>query len=214
MADKEKPSLPFFLSEKEVCGWTGHWHAIRRVLVSGELNSESLKRTALELVKLDFISSDPITLMIDSGGGSVTPTHQLEDTISILNSPVDALMIGSCASMAVDLMQMCRRRLMLPSARILVHYVRNDQRWICDDLDQLDGDIKYFQERMREIAERRLELYQKRTGLTPGKIKDLFRQGEIHQTYFSAKQAVEMNLADEIVTDFKLFPRKQDEEKK
>lgn len=116
--------------------------------------------------------------------------------------------------MAVDLMQMCRRRLMLPSARILVHYVRNDQRWICDDLDQLDGDIKYFQERMREIAERRLELYQKRTGLTPGKIKDLFRQGEIHQTYFSAKQAVEMNLADEIVTDFKLFPRKQYEEKK
>lgn len=214
MAEREKPPLPSFVSEKDIYEWTNRWHSLRRILVSGELTTDSLKKTTLELVKLDYASSEPITLMIESSGGSVVPTHQLEDMISILNSPVDALMIGSCASMAVDLMQMCRRRMMLPSARILVHYVRNDQRWICDDLEQLDGDIKYFYQRMVEIAERRLDLYRKRTGLDHDKIKKLFRQGEIHQTYFSAKQAVELNLADEVVTDFKIFPRKQGDEKK
>jgi len=208
MADNDKQKLPFFVSSDEIMQWTGYWHAHRRILVSGEFTGDSLKKTSLELTKLDYENSMPITLMIESGGGSVVPTHQLQDIISVLNSPVDALVIGDCASMAVDLVQMCRRRLMLPSARMLIHYVRNEQRWICDDLEQLDGDIKYFRERMTETAKRRLGLYVKRTGFSPAKIREIFRHGEMHGSYFSAKQALEMHLVDEIVTNFKLFPRK------
>jgi len=214
MAENNKPTLPFFLSDKDMMEWTGYWHAHRRVLISGELNRDSLKKTSLELIKLDYQNTEPITLMIESGGGSVVPTHQLEDTISMLNSPVDALVIGDCASMGVDLVQMCRHRMILPSGRMLVHYIRSDQRWICDDFDQLETDIGYFRTRMKETAERRLALYTQRTGLSSEKIKELFRHGEVHQSYFSANQALQMNLVDEIRTDFKLFPGRQTEEKK
>lgn len=207
MTENDRPQLPFFLSEREFQHMMGHWHAHRRVLISGQLNSDSLKRTMLEFIKLDYLNDDPITLMIQSGGGHVVPTHQLEDTISALNSPVDALAIGDCASMAVDLIQMCRKRMIMPSSRLLVHYIRNEQQWICDDLEQLETDIGYFRERVRDIANRRLALYKKRTHLSEEKIKELFRHGEVHKAFFSAKQALEYGLVDEIVTDFKVFPR-------
>jgi len=74
--------------------------------------------------------------------------------------------------------------------------------------------IEYFRVRIREIARRRLNLYIKRTGLSAKKITELFRQGEVHETYFSANQALEFHLVDEIKTDFKFFPRKSNEEKK
>ena len=212
MAENNK--RPFFLTDNDIAAWTGYWHSLRRVLISGKLEEEPLRKTSLELLKLDYQNSEPITLMIESGGGDVVSTHQLEDMIATLNSPVDALVIRDCASMAVDLVQMCRKRFILPSARILVHYIRDSQRWICDDPDRLEEDIEYFRDRMRGTAERRLKLYMKRTGLPENKIIELFRQGEVHDIYFSAKQAVELHLADEIKTDFKFFPRKPHEEKK
>ena len=214
MSENDNLKLPFFLSDNEMIQWTGYWHSCRRILITGELNSDSLKKSSLELIKLDYENSEPITIMIESGGGSVVPTHQFEDMMSVLNSPVDIIIMGNCASIAVDLVQMCRRRMILPSARMLVHYIRNEQRWVCDDMDQMEVDIGYFRERMRSTGERRLNLYTKRTGLSRERIRELFRHGEVHQSYFSAEQAIELKLADEIVSDFKLFPRKQSEEKK
>ena len=214
MADNDKQKLPFFLNDQDIAKWTGFWHSQRRVMISGELNGDSINKATQELMKLDYSSNEPITIMVNSGGGLVVPTHQLEDTISMLESPVDAVVLGDCASMAVDLVQMCRKRRMMPSARILVHYVRNDQRWISDDLEQLEVDTTYFRDRMKEMKERRLTLYVKRTGLSPEEISKLFRQGEVHRMFFTAKQAIDMHLADEIVTDFKLFPKKKEVEEK
>lgn len=210
MPENDKPSLPFFLKDSDIASWTGRWHSHRRVLVSGELTDESIRKTSLELIKLGFMGDEPITLMIQSGGGTVIPTQQLGDIIKSLNCPVDALVIGDCASMGVDLVQMCRERILLPNSRMLVHYVRHGQTWICDDPERVDGDIAYFRERIRETAENRILLYERRTGLSREKLAEMFRHGEVHRAYFSAKQCIEMNLADEIITDFKLFPKSEE----
>lgn len=191
----------------------GSFHAQRRVLISGQLTSKGLALNARELVKLDMQSNDPITILLESGGGDVYPTHQLEDMIQAVNSPVDVIALGDCCSMAVDLMQMCRTRMSLPSSRFLVHYIRHVQKWICDDPERLETDLSYFRERIREIHERRLSLYTKRTGLPVEKILEMFRHGEIHEAKFSAQQAIELRLIDKIVTDFKFFPRKTEDTK-
>ncbi len=205
------PDKYCFLDGKMIAKWTGYWHGLRRVMVSGKLTEESLNKAALEIIMLDYDERAPITLMINSGGGDVIPTHQFEDMINSIKSPVDAIVIGNCASMAVDLVQMCRKRQLLPSSRMLVHYIRNSQPWIVDDLERLDTDLRYFREEMAEIKARRLALYERRTGLTPQKLEEMFRYGEVHHAYLSAKQAVEQHLADEVVTDFKLFHKRHDE---
>lgn len=199
-----------FLDSKERARMMGHLHAHRRVLISGGLNKKTLRKTSLELVKLDYQSSEPILIILESDGGDVVATQQFADVISMINSPIDVIGMGDCCSMAVDLIQMCRTRMLLPSARILVHYIRNSQPWIGDDPDRLEIDVKYFMDLLRENREQRFALYEKRTGLSREKLIEIFRHGEIHDACFSAKQALELGLIDEIVTDFKFFPRKSE----
>ncbi len=203
----ENKEQRILLEESNITTWTKVWHSCRRILVSREITDDSVQKTASELVKISFISDEPITLMIQSGGGSAIPILQLGDVINSLNCPVDAVVIGDCGSMAVDLVQMCRRRIMLPSSRMLIHYIRHGQRWVCDDPEWVAKDIAYFQERITEIAEKRILLYEKRTGLRRETISEIFRHGEMHGAYFSAQQCIKMNLADEIITDFKIFPK-------
>jgi ATP-dependent protease ClpP protease subunit len=203
-----------FLSNKEIAGMKGYLHASRRVFVSGTLTEKSLKRATLELIKLDFEKTEPILMLLESAGGDVVATQQFYDAISLMNSPVDVLAIGDCCSMAADLVQVCRRRMLMPGVRMLLHYIRASQPWIADDPARLEVDLNYFRQSMSEIRESRFALYEKRTNLSRERLEELFRHGEVHKAYFSAKQAIELGLADEIVTDFKLFPRKVAEEKK
>lgn len=178
----------------------------RRIPIDGELNIKLIQQATNSLIKLDFDSNKPITLLLSSEGGSYEATMQLGDLIASLNSPVDVVAYGDCASMAVDLIQMCRKRMLLPSTRLLVHYLRMRGRWICDDPEGLEADIALFRRDMAISREKRFSLYRNRTGLTDQKILEMFRYGETHGAHFSAEQAVESKLADEILTDFKLFP--------
>ncbi len=187
----------------------GYLNAQRRIVIDGELNFESLAEPTKEVVKLDFESREPITILLSSNGGIYDATLQFCDIMAALNSPVDAVVIGDCCSMAVDLLQMCRKRSLLPSSRILVHYTRYKKEWIGDDIDLLEGDITFFRQSMRQHRERRFDLYARRTGLSHEKLAEMFRHGEMHRAYFSAEQAVEMKLADEIIYDFKFFKDKK-----
>ncbi len=198
----------FFLNNREIAQMIGCLHANRRIMITGYISDKSMRRASLELIKLDFESNDPITLIIESEGGSLAPAKHFFDAITMVNSPVDAIAMGDCSSVAVDLLQVCRKRMLLPSTRLLIHYIRNTQRWIADDLERLEADIEHFRRSMRDIKEERHALYAKRTGLSEEKLFEIFRYGETHSAFFSAKQAVELNLADEIVLDFKLFPKK------
>lgn len=180
----------------------------RRVILQGELNAKSLSKAGGDLVKLEMQSSEPITLLLGSGGGDMDPTRQFIDTIESLNSPVDVVVMGDCASMAVDIVQMCRRRMMTPNARMLTHYIRSRQPWIIDDPDLLEKDISRFREFLCDVREERFRLYEKRTRLSRERLLELFRYGQVHGLYFSAKQALEYGFVDEIISDFKLFPDK------
>jgi len=206
--------LAFFQPE-EIAKMKGVLHAYRRVMLSGQLNASSIRVASLECLKLELQSNEPITLLLESGGGDVEVSQQFADLISSLNSPVDVVAINDCSSMAVDLMQMCRRRMLLPSTRLLVHYIRYSRKWIGDDPEILDGDLKYFKEELDQSRESRLALYERRTGLSRERLAEIFRYGEVHASYFTAQQAVGFGMADEILTDFKLFPiTKKEGEKK
>lgn len=200
-----------FLLPRDIAKMTGYLHAHRRVYL-GSLNQKSLSKAALELTKISFENDEPITILLQSDGGEVIPTQQFQDAIKMIHAPVDVVVIGDCCSMAVDLVQMCRKRMILPSARMLTHFIRNRQQWIQDDVDRLDKDFEYFRATVRRIYEQRLVLYERRTGLTRERILDLFRHGEVHGAYFTAEQCLELNLVDEIITDFKLFPKKDGNE--
>ena len=178
----------------------------RRVTLVGRITRESIEKVGEELIKLDTRLHEPITLIIKSDGGEANAALQLLDVIGALNSPVDALAFGDCASMAVDVIQMCRKRMLMPSARLLVHYIRHSRLWIFDDAERFEADLTYFRQQSLELLARRYSLYEKRTGHSREKLAEVFRQGEVHSVYFTAEQAIELKLADGITKEFKFFP--------
>jgi ATP-dependent protease ClpP protease subunit len=207
MSDEPLTNL-FFWNEKKTIALTSELHSQRRVLIQERLTEQLLRKKAQELLMLEMQNNDPITLIIASPGGEAIPVQQFGSIIAGLHSPVDTLAMGNCASGAVDLLQMGRRRQILPTAQLLIHYARTPQMWICDDLERLDEDLRCFRERAAALYNQRQVLYQSRTGLPIEKIKEMFRYGEVQQASISATQALKMNLVDEILTDFKLLPAK------
>jgi ATP-dependent protease ClpP protease subunit len=207
----DSKNLPFFLNEKVIAQWSGRWHAHRRALITGRIDVEMVKKLELQLATLDDEKIAPITLMLHSLGGEADPTQQVQDIIEMLQSPVYGIAIGDNASAAVDILQMCERRLVRPNSRLLVHYARCSRGWVCDDPEYFATDRSWVEESMAALRAQRFALYERRTGLSKEELLLMFRQGEAHGNFFSADQAVKIGLADEIVRDFKLFPRPEEE---
>lgn len=183
----------------------GYYCAYRKIPFVGKIEEEYIQQVALLMAVMDYESNNRITLLMNSGGGSVDYGFQLGDAINSLNSPVDAIAFGDNASMAVDVLQMCAKRYLLPNTRLLIHYVRHSKEFIGDDEKLFATDIDLVRQHMAEYREKRLRLYERRTKMRRKKLQELFRFGEIHHEYISAEQAVRLGLADKILTDFKLF---------
>ena len=90
------------------------------------LTEEVTRDNCTELIKSLMIldreaPGTPITLYINSPGGSVTDGLGLYDTIRILKSPVNTVCLGLAASMGAVLFLAGEERLMLPHAKVMIH---------------------------------------------------------------------------------------------
>ena len=79
----------------------------RFVYHHGELNAKSVLRTIKAITFLDTLSSEPITLFINSGGGEVLQTLSLIDCIRTCDSDVIGIGTGMIASAAIPLLASC-----------------------------------------------------------------------------------------------------------
>ena len=94
----------------------------RRVFFSEEVNQESSTVAIRKLWYLDAIApGKPITLVINSPGGSVDAGFAVWDQIKMLSSPITTLVTGLAASMG-SVLSLCAakgRRFATPNARFL-----------------------------------------------------------------------------------------------
>jgi ATP-dependent Clp protease protease subunit len=65
------------------------------------------------LLELSLESDEEIRLVIDSDGGYSEPSLSITDMIASITAPVIGIVIGKCYSMAVVILQACRKRLAL-----------------------------------------------------------------------------------------------------
>ncbi|KAF2399976.1 putative Clp protease [Trichodelitschia bisporula] len=120
-------------------GWTptpyvtetlgGGWHTCRPrleriVCLNGEVNQECSASIVAQLLFLEAENPDrPISLYINSPGGSVTAGLAIYDTMTYIRSPVSTICVGQAASMGSLLL--CGgapgQRFCLPHSSIMVH---------------------------------------------------------------------------------------------
>ena len=95
----------------------------RIILLSGEIDDTLANCVVAQLLYLDSLSHDDISIYINSPGGSVTAGMAIYDTINFVKSDVSTICLGMAASMAAFLLSSGTKgkRYLLPNAEVMIH---------------------------------------------------------------------------------------------
>ncbi|MEK7540707.1 MAG: ATP-dependent Clp protease proteolytic subunit [Patescibacteria group bacterium] len=155
------------------------------------------------ILYLNAVSSESITLFVDSCGGSGDTAQNISDNIKNSAAPVYGVVTGVAYSAAFAVIQACHRRMAYPNAKLMFHggsltiRVDNiiDAKIVSEDtvrlgrkqIDELRKRISYHQKEISGIAER--------SGQPLKLIKKWWKEERI----FTAPEAKEFGFIDEIV---------------
>ena len=96
----------------------------RTLFLTGEVNDKAAARVVAELLALEADdASKPITMFVNSPGGSVTAGFAIYDMMRFVRPPLRVVCNGLTASIATVILMGASKenRLALPNARLLIH---------------------------------------------------------------------------------------------
>ncbi|MBR4618214.1 MAG: ATP-dependent Clp protease proteolytic subunit [Bacilli bacterium] len=162
----------------------------RIILLSGEINDNVSSSIVAQLLYLDSINNDDISLYINSPGGSVSSGLAIYDTMNFIKSDVSTICVGMAASMGALLLSSGKKgkRMALPNSEVMIH----------QPLGGAEGqatEIKIVAEHILKTKERLNKIFSKNTGKN---IKTVEKDTE-RDHYMSALEALEYGLIDKIV---------------
>lgn len=186
----------------------------RTVVLAGEINRDSLGDVMRRMLKLQAISSDPINMIITSGGGQTDPALEFSDFMSkVLRAPIRGIALGMCGSAATFVMLNCHERLGTPHANFLVHTGTVSKISIpasgtaSKHLEHLLAEVRAREERMFKLYMTQLTppAWQKRRPSLAVRRKHVQalvdRGNQPFNGLMSAEEAIEAGLIERIVTE-------------
>ena len=95
----------------------------RIIILNGEINDNTANTIVAELLYLDSISHDDISLYINSPGGSVSSGFAIYDTMNFIKSDVATIGMGLAASMGAFLLSSGTKgkRKALENCEVMIH---------------------------------------------------------------------------------------------
>lgn len=96
---------------------------VRQIFFGTDVNSDSANIIISQLLYLDSVSHEDITMYVNSPGGSVYDGNGILDTMAFIKSDVKTVCTGLAASMG-SMILMCGtrgKRFALPMSRIMIH---------------------------------------------------------------------------------------------
>ena len=95
----------------------------RIIIINGEINNELANSIVAQLLFLDSLNNEDISIYINSPGGSVTDGMAIYDTMNFINSEVSTIGLGLCASMGAFLLSSGTKgkRYALPNCEVMIH---------------------------------------------------------------------------------------------
>lgn len=162
----------------------------RIVFISGEINDDLANIVISELLYLDSLNHEDISMYINSPGGSVTSGLAIYDTMNFIASDVKTIGIGSCASMGAFLLSsgVKGKRFALENTEIMIHEVLGGSQGQATEIKIQADHILYLREKLNKILA-------KNTGQTIKKINNDTNRDH----YLSSLEALKYGLIDEII---------------
>lgn len=163
----------------------------RIILLSGEIDDILANTVVAELLYLDSLSHEDISIYINSPGGNVTSGFAIYDTMSFIKSDVSTICLGMAASMAAFLLSSGKegKRYALPNSEVMIH----------QPLGGASGqatEIKIAAEHILKTKKKLNEILAKNTGKS---IKQIENDTD-RDNYLTANDAKDYGLVDKILT--------------
>ncbi len=160
----------------------------RIVFLTGEINESTANIVISELLYLDSLSHEEISLYINSPGGEVSSGFAIFDTIHFIKSNVRTIVVGMAASMAAFLLSSGDKRSALENAEVMIH----------QPLGGIQGqatDIKIVADHILKMKQKLIKIMAKNTKQKASVIEaDMERD-----FYMSAEEALKYGIIDEIL---------------
>lgn len=162
----------------------------RIILLSGEIDDILANSVVAQLLYLDSLNNDDISLYINSPGGSVTAGMAIYDTMNFVKSDVSTICLGMAASMAAFLLSSGEKgkRYALPNAEVMIHQPLGGAKGQATE-------IKIAAEHILKTRDKLNKMLAKNTGQ---KIETIQIDTE-RDNFMDSKEALEYGLVDKII---------------
>jgi ATP-dependent Clp protease protease subunit len=164
----------------------------RIIFLIGEIDYYNTELIKANLLYLDSISNDDITIYINSGGGDVYSGLGLLDTMDYVNSDIRTINTGLAASMAAVIL--CSgekgKRKALKRSRTMIHQPMAIGGWV-----QQASDIEIEAKEVNHLKSELYEIISEKTGQPYDKV---YKDGD-RDYWMSSKDALKYGMIDEIV---------------
>ena len=162
----------------------------RIIILCGEIDDINSNTIVAQLLYLDSINNNDISIYINSPGGSVTAGMAIYDTMNFIKSDVSTICVGMAASMGAFLLSSGTKgkRYCLPNSEVMIHQPLGGAQGQATE-------IKIAAERILKLKDKLNKMLAKNTG------KDLKTiENDTERDYFlSAKEALDYGLIDKIL---------------
>jgi len=162
----------------------------RIIMLSGEINDNLANIVVAELLYLDSLNHDDISIYINSNGGSITSGMAIYDTMNFIKSDVSTICIGMAASMAAFLLSSGKKgkRFALKNAEVMIH----------QPLGGAEGqatEIKIAAERILRIRDKMNKILAENTG---NEIEVIEKDTE-RDNFMTSEEALSYGIIDKIL---------------
>ncbi len=162
----------------------------RIIILTGEIDDSTANIVVAQLLYLDSINNNDISLYINSPGGSITAGMAIYDTMNFIKSDVSTICLGMAASMGAFLLSSGTKgkRYCLPNSEVMIH----------QPLGGASGqatEIKIAAEHILKIKEKLNKILASNTNKD---IKTIEVDTE-RDNYLSSEEALQYGLIDQIL---------------
>lgn len=162
----------------------------RIIMLNGEIDDSVANVIVSELLYLDSLNHDCISIYINSPGGSISAGMAIYDTMNFVSSKVSTVCIGMAASMAAFLLSSGEKgmRYILPNGEVMIHQPLGGAQGQATE-------IKIAAERILKLKEKLNKLMSVNTGQSIEKIEN-----DTERDYFmSSEEALNYGIIDKIL---------------
>ena len=166
----------------------------RIIIINGEINNELANSVVAQLLFLDSLNNEDISVYINSPGGSVTDGMAIYDTMNFINSDVSTIGMGLCASMGAFLLSSGTKgkRYALPNCEVMIHQPLGGAQGQATEIKIAAEHILKTKDKLNKIL-----------STNTGKDLNIIEKDTDRDNFMTSNEALNYGIIDEIIENKK-----------